>query len=346
MLINKEGITFGICLDRLIKDTNVYIRRESWDDDSFVYAIGYGEYSPCTKIAMELTNDKNLVPYAPYLAIHKNNIVEPWSPSNNDIFAKDWKILTHNFLKVRKNKKDPVYYNLDKLKDYILRIDDREELYSIIISNFNFANNMKDWLDKFEIDIIREFAIISSINTTIIHKNEIHNTFVTTIKNTFSIAQIIQIQSTIFNQIYDETYFGNPEFSADQMEEIKKGFTGDNFDKYIVPAYADIRISSENMKEIKRIIPWYSTKTISENGYDIDQIKEIIHGMYIDHIDTSYYDYQEYTSSQMHEIRLALKQKIRKLDLLLDPECPASTMKYIRESLFKAQNENTDDNSK
>ena len=86
----KENMTFGDAINELIEKDWVYIRRSSWDNDTFVYAIGYGEYSPCTKIAEKLTNDKNLVPYASYLAICKNNIVEPWNISNEDVFAKNW----------------------------------------------------------------------------------------------------------------------------------------------------------------------------------------------------------------------------------------------------------------
>lgn len=61
--------------------------------DMFIYYIPKGKY-PARMDVVKGIYEEDLVPYGEYLAIRtENGEVYPWTPSQADLFAEDWRVI-------------------------------------------------------------------------------------------------------------------------------------------------------------------------------------------------------------------------------------------------------------
>lgn len=86
---------FDTALGLLLSSCPAPVRRQSWPENKFVVVQkGYPDGIPCNKNTAEAWRLKegDLFKCAPYLQIQDNGTHYMWTPSTEDLFAKDWEI--------------------------------------------------------------------------------------------------------------------------------------------------------------------------------------------------------------------------------------------------------------
>lgn len=87
--MDSYGINFGDVIEGLKKGGRAW--RKGWNGaNMFLYLVPASAYKAITPIAKEIFGEE-LVPYRQYLALKTaQGDVATWSPSNSDVFEKDW----------------------------------------------------------------------------------------------------------------------------------------------------------------------------------------------------------------------------------------------------------------
>lgn len=71
------------------------VRREGWSRDKFLYYVPSASYPAMTDIAKSIADKDGKVLYKEYIAIHcKDSDVGLYTPTQCDIFAEDWEVVT------------------------------------------------------------------------------------------------------------------------------------------------------------------------------------------------------------------------------------------------------------
>lgn len=93
---DREGMTFGKAIEELKLGSTV--ARKGWNGaDMFLYLVPASAYNAITPTAKQIFGDE-LVPYRQYLALKTaQGDVATWSPSNSDVFEKDWFIVNKEY---------------------------------------------------------------------------------------------------------------------------------------------------------------------------------------------------------------------------------------------------------
>jgi hypothetical protein len=117
---NKDwgGLDFGTAVEVLKKGGKAW--RKGWNgQDMFLYFVPAASYPAMTGIAKEFFGD-TLVPYRQYLALKTaQGDVATWSPSNSDIFEKDWYV-TENQTEVKPIAEETFKDRLIKERDDLI----------------------------------------------------------------------------------------------------------------------------------------------------------------------------------------------------------------------------------
>ena len=78
-----------------LRFANLPVAREGWNGKGmFIYAVPAAAYPAQTGVAKAHFGSDAKVPYGAYIAIRgADGVVNPWQPSQQDMFADDWVIV-------------------------------------------------------------------------------------------------------------------------------------------------------------------------------------------------------------------------------------------------------------